>query len=241
VVKTRVQTAFKSKALKQLLVYVSSLKSSTVLDMAAPNSTPTDEVLTMRQQGMSNNQISEALQREGYALNRILEAMNQADVKSQIEPFKLKKGDMMPENQMQPTAPPMPGGQYDQGAYGGDMGGGYNDDGDLRGKIEELAEAIIDEKWETLIANVNRIIEWKEKTEAKVAEFETRIKSMKDDFDKLHSALLEKVGEYDSHIQDVGTEVKALEKVFQKVLPGFMENVAELSRITSKMKGGTLK
>ena len=48
--------------------------------------------------------------------------------------------------------------------------------------------------------------------------------------------MLEKVGEYDKHIGDVGTEVKALEKVFQKVLPGFIENVSELSRITEEMK-----
>jgi hypothetical protein len=59
---------------------------------------------------------------------------------------------------------------------------------------------------------------------------------MKDDFDKIHTSVLERVTDYDKHITDVGTEVKALEKVFQKVLPGFIENVAELSRITEDIK-----
>ena len=35
---------------------------------------------------------------------------------------------------------------------------------------------------------------------------------------------------------DIGVEIKALEKVFQKILPGFMENVNELSRISRDMK-----
>jgi hypothetical protein len=84
--------------------------------------------------------------------------------------------------------------------------------------------------------NINRIIEWKEKTETRITQMESAVKSMKDDFDKMHVAVLERVGEYDKHIGDVGTEVKALEKVFQKVLPGFIENVSELSRITEELK-----
>lgn len=103
-------------------------------------------------------------------------------------------------------------------------------------RIEELAEAIIDEKWAELVENINRIIDWKEKTEARIAGIETEFKNLKENFDKLQGAVLEKVGEYDRHIQDVGTEVAALEKVFQKVLPGFIENVAQLSRITETMK-----
>lgn len=103
-------------------------------------------------------------------------------------------------------------------------------------RIEELAEAIIDEKWNDLMENINRIVEWKEKTEERITQMETMMKSIKDDFDKIHTSVLERVGDYDKHISEVGTEVKALEKVFQKVLPGFMENVSELSKITAAMK-----
>ncbi|HLC99104.1 MAG TPA: hypothetical protein VJC00_03800, partial [Candidatus Nanoarchaeia archaeon] len=60
-------------------------------------------------------------------------------------------------------------------------------------------------------------------------------------FDRLHEGVLGKIGEYDKGIVDIGVEIKALEKVFQKILPGFMENVNELSRITSSMKGKAVK
>src|SRR3989344_5331468 len=44
--------------------------------------TPVDEVLRMREQGFSNNQIVQALQRSGYKTHQIFDAMNQADLKS---------------------------------------------------------------------------------------------------------------------------------------------------------------
>ena len=44
------------------------------------------------------------------------------------------------------------------------------------------------------------------------------------------------MGEYDKHIMEVGSEIKAMEKVFSKVLPTFTENVNELNNITKKIK-----
>ncbi|MBI5398405.1 hypothetical protein HZB03_02975 [Candidatus Woesearchaeota archaeon] len=211
-----------------------------------PAGTPTEEVLNLRQQGLSNNQITEILTRQGYFTNQILDAMSQSDIRAQIAPMQLQKGDRMPENPI-PPMPPSGFAAYPQGpmpmpAAGPMMppmapeGGGGGEGDYAVTRIEELAEAIIDEKWAELVENINRIIDWKEKTEARIASIETEFKNLKENFDKLQGSVLEKVGEYDLHIQDVGTEVAALEKVFQKVLPGFVENVAQLSRITETLK-----
>ncbi|MBI4738891.1 hypothetical protein HY772_04990 [Candidatus Woesearchaeota archaeon] len=211
-----------------------------------PAITPTEEVLNLRQQGLSNNQITEILARQGYATSQILDAMNQADIRARIAPMQLQRGDRMPENQVPPMPPPG-FAAYPQGPMPPPVArppmpsmmpeGDEGREGDYAvTRIEELAEAIIDEKWAELVENINRIIDWKEKTEARIASIETEFKNLKENFDKLQGSVLEKVGEYDRHIQDVGTEVAALEKVFQKVLPGFVENVAQLSRITETMK-----
>ena len=211
-----------------------------------PEGSPTEQVWVLRQQGLSNNQIVESLQRDGYPTNQILDAMNQADLREQTkQPFSntaAKEGEHMQDpnspvapqgapNNM-PTQPPTqaPAQAPIQDEYGA------IDTGD---RVEELVEAVIDEKWKDVVENINRIIDWKEKTESRLAEIDTKIENLKNDFDKLHTAILEKVGEYDNHITDVGTEVQALEKVFQKVLPGFMENVNELSRIADKIKKHT--
>lgn len=188
-----------------------------------PEDTPTEAVLSLRQQGLTNNQIIATLQRSGYNTNQILDAMNQADMRMQTRrPFDAEGG-KMPDSNMPPMPPPMMGEELPQ-------------EGLDHGRVEEMVEAIIEEKWTDLMENINRIIEWKDRTETRITQLETLMKSIKDDFDKMHVGILERVGEYDKHIGDVGTEVKALEKVFQKVLPGFIENIAELSRITEDIK-----
>lgn len=101
---------------------------------------------------------------------------------------------------------------------------------------EELIEAIIDEKWNDLVKDINKIIEWKNSAEARLSAMSQQITDIKEEFDKLHQAVVGKVGEYDQHILDVGAELKAMEKVFAKVLPVFTENVSELSRITDDLK-----
>ncbi|MFH1064871.1 MAG: hypothetical protein V1729_07335 [Candidatus Woesearchaeota archaeon] len=198
-----------------------------------PEDTPTEAVLSMRQQGLSNNQIVTALQRQGYNTNQVLDAMNQADMRMQTKmPFNGAGGNMADPN--------LPPDMSAQGGYPGAPVAGEElammDSSGSNERIEEIAEAIIEEKWNDLMENINRIIEWKDKTETRLIQLETLMKAMKDDFDKMHQGILERVGEYDKHIGDVGTEVKALEKVFQKVLPGFIENISELSRITDSMK-----
>ncbi|HIH24741.1 TPA: hypothetical protein HA251_06940 [Candidatus Woesearchaeota archaeon] len=87
-----------------------------------------------------------------------------------------------------------------------------------------------------MVADINKVISWKESTEARITKLEQQMNDLKDQFDKLHQAVIGKVGEYDQHILEVGAEVKAMEKVFSKVLPVFTDNVAELSRITDTMK-----
>lgn len=189
-----------------------------------PEDTPTEAVLSLRQQGLTNNQIIATLQRQGYNTNQILDGMNQADMRMQTKrPFDVEGG-KMPELNI-PQMPGMPMQPEELPSQGADQG-----------RVEEMVEAIIEEKWTDLMENINRIIEWKDRTETRITQLETLMKSIKDDFDKMHMGVLERVGEYDKHIGDVGTEVKALEKVFQKVLPGFIENVAELSRITDDIK-----
>lgn len=202
--------------------------------------TPTEKVISLRRQGLTNNQIIAALQREGYAVNKIYDGLNQADLKGGIEGFPLEKGETMeqpseeeyaqqpyPPQAAQPFAAP---GQYPEG-YHSYVPAGSNEE-----RVQEIAEAIIDEKWSELIANVNKILEWKDKIEFRIGAIEQKIKDLTADFDKLHASILEKVSEYDKNVSDVGTELKALEKVFQKVLPTLTENVSELSRITQDIK-----
>ena len=101
---------------------------------------------------------------------------------------------------------------------------------------EELIEAIIEEKWNELVKDLSTVLEWKSATENTITTMQTQFKDLQSSFDKLHSALLGKIGEYDKHILDVASEIKAMEDVFSKVLPTFTENVSELSRVTEDIQ-----
>ena len=50
--------------------------------------------------------------------------------------------------------------------------------------------------------------------------------------DSLTKGMVSKISSYDQNIVDVGVEIKAMEKVFQKVLPNLTESVNKLERMT---------
>ena len=192
---------------------------------------PTDRVLTMRQQGYSNNQIIDVLQREGYKSDQIFDAMNQADLRGNVQRTQPAFEQPDFDNPMQPSYPDEEQPSEPALAHGGDRSISE------REHIEELAEVIIDEKWNELVKDINKIIEWKDKVQSDITEIKQSIEGLKNDFDTLHKGVLGKVEEYDQNIVRVGTELKAMENVFSKVLPAFTENVHELSRITKHIKG----
>lgn len=189
---------------------------------SAPLDTPIDKVFSMRQQGLTNNQIIQNLQRLGYDSDQIFNAINQADIKGGVANTPIN--DFSQETTQAIRQPPMQTSQSSED-YGSD-----------RDRIEEVAEAIIDEKWDELVKNINKIIEWKNKSDTRLSSLEQQFTDLKNDFDKLHQAVIGKIGEYDQNILNVGTEIKVMEKVFQKVLPTLTENVNELSRITKDFK-----
>ncbi|HLC46422.1 MAG TPA: hypothetical protein VJI75_01645 [Candidatus Nanoarchaeia archaeon] len=200
---------------------------------AGPTDVPTDRVLTMRAQGFSNNQILEALQRAGYGMDNISRAINQADLKEGVleqKPPEHQKGEIMeqqmPSFQQQGIPQLHPSGIPDMGLP----------QSSNEGRMHEIAEAIIDEKWTDLIESVNRVLDWKDTVESRLSKLEQKVDDLRSSFDKLHEGILGKISDYDKGIVNLGTDIQALEKVFQKILPGFVDNVNELSRITARVK-----
>lgn len=190
---------------------------------------PVDQVKAMRTRGFDNNQIVQALQRNGYSSTQIFDALNQAELVS---------GAMMDQGapSFVGSPPPVPPGPSQDSVpeYGGEAGvGGIDVNSE---EVEELVESVIEEKWDELAKDINKVIEWRNDVEARMIKFEQKLESLREEYDKLHQALIGKIGEYDRHILEVGAEIKAMEKVFAKVLPVFTENVNELSRITQVMR-----
>ena len=184
---------------------------------AAPQGSPVDQVIGMQQQGLTNNQIVQALQRQGYDPGSIMDALSQSEAKRGVEPFE-------PAPEDHPAFAPQPVQQPAKTEA-----------------FEEIAEHIVDEKWQEFIKEMGKMAEWKDQVNSRLDRLEQSMGDDKADLDNLHRSILGKIGEYDKNLLDVGTEIKAMEKVFQKVLPTLTENVAELSRVTRIVKGPVKK
>lgn len=193
-------------------------KKKTPAAEPAAEKTPTDIIREMRSQNYSNNQIVEYLQKQGLRSDEIFDAMNKAEAGTAGSPPQMEQ---MPSASF-PSGPSFMPPMMEAGIS--------------KEQVEEISESIIDEKMEDFIKEFKKITDWKEATETRLAVIEQKIEDMSKNFESLHSGVLGKIEEYDKGITEVGTEIKALEKVFSKILPTLTENVSELSRITQKLK-----
>lgn len=171
------------------------------------------EILQLRSQGLTDNLIAQELQNRGYVQAQIDQAMMQAD--SANGPSYSAPASSYPQPRM-----PAPSAE----------------DSNIYERIEEITESMIDEKWDELIAEVKKIIEWKDKIEEKQNKIINDVQKLKEDFTILHQGVLGKLEDYDGRMRDVGVELKAVGKVFKDVIPEFVENVKELKGITEKSK-----
>ena len=170
----------------------------------AQDASLTDEIMDLRGQGLTDNLILAELTQRGYPQQQVQMALSSA----------------APQEEAYAPAP-----AYPQSYPSQQQASAPNSDpqqGNIYERIEEITESIIDQKWDELIVEVKKILEWKERIEQKQMQLQNDVAKLKEDFTRM---------------QDVGTELNAVGKVFKDVIPQFVENVKELSSITGKMKG----
>lgn len=97
---------------------------------------------------------------------------------------------------------------------------------------EEVVESIVEERWTELQSELQKFTDWKSTVQSRLDKLEQSFNDLRADVENLHKALVSKLGEYDKSLVDVGTEIKAMEKVFQKVLPELTSSVQTLSAMT---------
>ncbi len=171
--------------------------------------TPVEKVMVMKQQGYDNSQIVQILQRDGYTSAQVFDALNQVELRSGAG---ISGNPTMPQHQQVQL-------QAEQ-----------------QSSVEEYVEAIIDEKWTELEADIQKIVDWKNRSEQQIVELAGRVDDLKDRFDKLQASIMGKIGEYDTTMKDVGSDLKAMERVFAKVLPEFTENVKQLADVADRIE-----
>ncbi len=207
------------------------------------------EVHSMRQEGLTDDQILKELKAKGVKEQRVISALSKLGGPGGQDFPGMGSKEGMPQmltseprqsafggpSEM-PPMPQMPNHGM-PGPSSSSHGTGVLDSSqDLYERIEEITEEMIDEKWDDLIKEVRKIVEWKNTVESKMQKMDSDVSKLKEDFKLLHQGVMGKVQEYDERMQEVGTELKAVGKVFKDVVPVFTENVKELRSITKDMK-----
>lgn len=220
-----------------------------------PNEAPINEVITLQKQGRTIAQITKELQNKGYSLQEINEAINQASIKSGVggpsvpEP-PTSTDDMQesilrpqemplpptPEMPPAPTFQPQPAAQsYPQfqpamaPAMPAEPSISYED-------VQSLVEEVIEEKWKELMVTIGDIPSWKSETMNDLEAVKQEILRIERRFEDMQTAIFGRVKEYGSSMQDLGSEMKALEKVFEKIIEPMTTNIKDLERLTGELK-----
>jgi len=104
--------------------------------------------------------------------------------------------------------------------------------------IQEIAESIISEKWERVSEEFGDLAAWKDRVNMDLQAIKQEILRVESRLDNLQNTIIGRIGEYDTHIASVGTDVKALEEVLKKMMQPLSTNIKELSRIAADLKKG---
>lgn len=194
----------------------------------SPPGSPIEQAMVMKQRGMDNDSIVLELERQGYSSSQIFDVINQMNMSGANMGMNQPPAYGMPQQDFS-YPQPYPQQQFEQPQE--EMRESVG-----REEIEEIAESIIEEKWKEFEEDVKKIIDWKDNTEARINQLDQQIKDLAASLNSLHKNIINKVSDYDRNLIDVGTEIKAMEKVFQKVLPSLTENVNKLERLSKGSK-----
>ena len=125
---------------------------------------PIDTVLSMKNQGYSNQKIFENLQEKGYGSSEISEALNQAEIKTNISGY---QDGFQPSSVSSEEAPePIQEVQAAPQAYTPQPQQRYTQESEE--KLQEIAEIIVDEKWKQIIPVLNEFNMFKERMKTEV-------------------------------------------------------------------------
>lgn len=104
-------------------------------------------------------------------------------------------------------------------------------------ETQRMIEAVVEEKWNDFAQKFGDIIAWKAQVGDDLESVKQEILRLQKRFDTLQAAVVGKVGDYSQGIKDISTEMKALEKVFEKIIDPLTQNIRELNRVTQTLKG----
>ena len=182
-------------------------------------------IISMRQQGMPDPQIADTLTREGVTPEQLDQAMAQADEGGMP---------MLPPPPGAPLPPPpqMPPGPSMMPGPSGQVAELQEESAD----VEALVEKLVAEKTESMELRVKDAEADMGKVRADIQEIKNTVTELKQKYAGLQDESLGKIEEYAKELENVGAQIKAMQKILQQIIPQLGENIAQLQRVVGQAK-----
>jgi hypothetical protein len=121
------------------------------------------------------------------------------------------------------SAYPGPGGGSYAGEAYGDYGGGYQEYQGYQGGMSadvmtEVAEQVVSEKMANMRDQLEKVIDFRTTTDAKLSNLNDRLRRIEQIIDKLQLSLLQKMGEYVNDVKDIKKELGETQKSFKAMV-----------------------
>ena len=219
------------------------------------NETPVGEVLEFIKKGLSNEEITKQLEVKGFNLQQISDAINQAKIKEGVE-GNMPEQNMQEQQQSMEQDIPLPQGQPEgqvQSPGVTEVQGGmqeqyqqqeqyppqqaYPQQSQSYGDMQALVEQIIEEKWQAAMKDMGDVRVFKARVSDDMEAVKQELVRTQKRLEDLQVAVMGKVKDYSDGVVKIGSDMKALEKGFTKIMEPLTLNVKELGRISEEFKG----
>ena len=193
---------------------------------------PTEKVKDMKIEGLSDEDIIKALQ-PNYSNQDINDAINQSkqeipedNILEELDEIKPETNIEEPEELLEEAPSP----ELEEKGYPNYQPAMASD------QTQEIIEAVVEEKWEELTSKVGDLNLWKENVNNDLEAVKQEILRTQERINNLQNILVGKVTEYSKNINEISTEMKALEQVFQRILQPLTSNIKDLNKVTEELK-----
>jgi DNA-binding transcriptional MerR regulator len=204
-----------------------------------------EEIKGMKDQGLDNSKIIDELKNKGHSAQDIYASLEQGGTPTgaNLEPPSPSQEMGAPSSTEMPDSQPMktpespeqpPAEEFPMPAPTGPPP--QIPQRQEVEQIEEISEAIVEEKIQEFSSSIGDINVWKEQITSEINAIKQEIIRNRNQLENLQTATIGKVEVYNKSVTSMSAEMKALSKVMEKIMQPLTMNVKELTRITEKFK-----
>jgi len=206
-----------------------------------------NQVKSLKEQGLTNEQIIQGLQEQGFSPLEINQAIEQVNIKTAVSQNNLDNNavgaEMQPSIAEYPAYPtesplPMPEPQQQEEIQALEYAyptpqlqaspQAYQTYQEYQPyssseSITEIAEQIAEEKFNLIKKEIGNISEFKTISNKKLENFDERLKRIEEIIDKLQATIIGKIGNFSQNVQDIKEEMGMMQESFSKALNPLVE------------------